>query len=42
MDLNALKPDEVVMLSVNNHRGTEGKKAHADGLQGDSLHYFSG
>lgn len=34
MGLNALKPDEVVMLSVNEHRGTGGKEAHAGGLQG--------
>lgn len=34
MDLNALKPDEVVMLAVNEHRRTGGKEAWADGLQG--------
>lgn len=34
MDLNALKPDEVVMLSVNEQQGTGGKEARADGRQG--------
>lgn len=34
MDLNASKPDEVVMLSVNEQRGAGGKEAWADGLQG--------
>lgn len=45
MDLNALQPDEVVMLPVNEHRGTGGKGCTCGwtaGAQEDSLLRFSG